>query len=217
MRNHVDVEVIGKERLVVAPVGAHQSADLQEAGLPLLGSHTDFRHFGGQQSLRLGYAVLYVHRSHVGVRALLEIDLYGGRTGIGGGRADVHHVLHTVDALLQRHDDTVQHGFGIGAGVVGTDIYRRRRNVRILFHRQRKERNEPYHQNQYGDGDSHHRPFYKYVSFHLNGSLIVDKIAIIISLAFLRAAVRHLWKQSRHPLSVRPAPRIRVRHLFLPR
>ena len=113
--------------------------------------------------------------------------------------------------------ESVQHGFGIGAGVVGTDIYRRRRNVRILFHRQRKERNEPYHQNQYGDGDSHHRPFYKYVSFHLNGSLIVDKIAIIISLAFLRAAVRHLWKQSRHPLSVRPAPRIRVRHLFLPR
>jgi len=175
LRNHVDVEVIGKEGLVVASVGAYQSTDLQEAGLSLLGSHTDFRYFGRQQSLRFGYAVLYVHRSHVGVRALLEVDLYGGRTGIGGGRADVHHVLHTVDALLQRHDDTVQYGFGICTGVVGADVHRGRRNVRILFHRQRKERDKPYHQNQYGYGDSHHRPLYKYISFHLNGSLIVDK------------------------------------------
>ena len=63
--------------------------------------------------------------------------------GIGGGRADVHHVLHTVDTLFQRHDDTVQYGFGIGTGVVGADVHCGRCNIRILFHRQRKERDKP--------------------------------------------------------------------------
>ena len=141
MRNHVDVEVIGKERLVVAPVGAHQSADLQEAGLPLLGSHTDFRHFGGQQSLRLGYAVLYVHRCHIGVGTLLEVDGDVARTAVGGARTHIHHIFHTVNLVLQRSDNGVKHRLGIGTLVSRTYRYGGRCNVRVLGDRQGSQTN----------------------------------------------------------------------------
>ena len=79
---------------------------------------------------------------------------------------DIHHVFHPVDALFQRHDDAVHHSFGIGARIAGGYIDRGRCDVGILLHRQGEERDKPYGENQHGDGDSHHRPFDKYISFH---------------------------------------------------
>ena len=78
--------------------------------------------FGRQEALCFGYTVLYVDSRHVGVGALLEVNLYDSQTCIGGAGRDIHHVFHPVDALFQRHDDAVHHSFGIGASV--TEITR---------------------------------------------------------------------------------------------
>ena len=85
LRNHVDVEVVGQEGLVVGVVAAHQGVDLQKARLALHGGHTDSGHLGGQQTLRLADTVLHVHRRHVGIGSLLEIDRDLRRTVVGGG------------------------------------------------------------------------------------------------------------------------------------
>ena len=171
---YVNIQIVGKEGLIVTSIVADHSTDLEEASLTFLRAYTDFSYLGGQQSLCLGYTVLYIYRRHVGVGALFEVNLYNSQTGIGSCGSDIHHILHTIDTFFQRHDNAVHHCLSIGTRILGAYIYRRRRNVRILLYRQRKERNKPYDQNQHGDGYSHHRPLYKYVSFHNSVSFLFN-------------------------------------------
>ena len=166
LRQYIDVQIIGKERLIITPVVADQSTNLEEAGLTLLRAYTDFGYLGRQQTLCLSYTVLHIHCRHIRIRTLLKVNLYNSEAGVGCRGSDIHHILHTIDTLFQRHDDAVHYCLGISARILSTYIYCGRCNVRILLYRQRKERNKPYDQNQHGDGDSHHRPLYKYISFH---------------------------------------------------
>ena len=46
LRNHINVQIIGKECLVIITIRTDKRVDLQETGLTLLGSHTDLGHFG---------------------------------------------------------------------------------------------------------------------------------------------------------------------------
>ena len=90
-------------------------------------------------ALRFRHTVLHVDCCHIGVCALLEVNLNNSQTCIGGTRTDIHHVFHTVDTLFQGHDDTVHHCLGISTGIAGSHIYRRRCNIGILLHGQREE------------------------------------------------------------------------------
>ena len=71
--------------------------------------------------------------------------------------------FHTVDLLLKRHDDRVEHGLGVGTHVVGAHAYRRRRNVRVLLDRQRHQSDTAQDDRQDGDDGREHRAFYKVV------------------------------------------------------
>ncbi len=165
-RHNVYVEVVGEEGFVILSVVAHQGTYLQETVLLLLRCHSNLRHLRRQQSLRLRHTVLHVHRGHVGVSALLEVYVDLRRTRVCGGRGDVEHVLHTVDALLQRHDDRLHHSVGISTGVCGLHAHRWRRNVGILFHRQVEQGDQSHHYYQHSDAYSHHWAFDKYIAFH---------------------------------------------------
>ena len=76
------------------------------------------------------YAVLHQHLGHVQVDAGLERD--GQRVGavVGALRRHVHHVLDAVDLLLDRRGDGVGDDLGVGAGIDGRDLDRRRRDLR---------------------------------------------------------------------------------------
>ena len=138
-RFQVDVEVVGQKTLIIRVVGAMQAEHLQHGGLTLYGGHTHLLHLGRQLGRGRRDLVLYVHRRHVGVGALLEIHRNGDGTRVAGGRGHVGHVLHTVDGLFQRSNHTFLQGFGTSTVVVGHHHHRRRRNVRILFDGQRKQ------------------------------------------------------------------------------
>ena len=133
LRNDVDVEVVRDEVLVVLAVLAAQRVNLQERRLALHGLHTNPCHIGGQQALRPRNAVLHVDRCHVGVCALLEDDVNGGRTCVGGRTAHVQHVLYTVDGLFKRLDDGVHHGIRTCTRVGSINAYRWRSDVGILL------------------------------------------------------------------------------------
>ena len=133
LRDDIDVEVVRDEVLVVLAVLAAQRVNLQEGGLPLDGGDADSRHLLWQQSLHTADAVLHVDGSHVGVGALLEDDVDGGRAGIGGGTAYVEHVLHAVDAFFQGLDDGFHDGIGTGTCIGGAHGYGWRSDVGELL------------------------------------------------------------------------------------
>ena len=135
----IDTDVVGKELLVVSVVGTVKRKHLQDTGLTLGGGDTYLRYFGRQLPGCFRDTVLHVDCCHIGVCALLEVNLNNSQTCIGGTRTDIHHVFHTVDTLFQGHDDTVHHCLGISTGIAGSHIYRRRCNIGILLHGQREE------------------------------------------------------------------------------
>ena len=167
LRDDVDVEIVGDEVLVVLSVDAGEGINLQEGGLSLLSLHAHPCDVGRQQTLCFRDAVLHVHGSHIGVGALLEEDVDGGGTRIGGRGGHVEHVFHAVDTFFQGLDDRVHHGIGTCTRIGGIDADGWRSDVGIRLQRQGEVADSAYEDNHDGDGDSHHRALYEYITFHI--------------------------------------------------
>ena len=140
--NDVDFRVVLDEVRFVLVRSVHDRENHEHGALALLRNHTDAGYFRGEQTLCLRNAVLHVHGGHVGVGALLEGDLDGSVTRVGGGGRHVVHVFHTVHLLLDGGNHGVQHSLGIGTRVRGANLYRRRCNVGVL---RNGERNQAQH------------------------------------------------------------------------
>ena len=102
-RNNIDVVIVRQELVVVTTVTG-QRKHQHLGGLTLLHRHTDTGHLGRQQGLSLLHTVLHVDGTHIRVHALAEQHTDLCRTS-AGGRRDIVHTFHTVDALFQRRDD----------------------------------------------------------------------------------------------------------------
>ena len=117
--------------------------------------------------MRLADAVLHVDGSHVRVGALLEIHCNHTRTVVGGLRSHVGHVLHTIDALLKRRNNGVQHRLCIGTSIGGLHRNGRRRNIGVLLDRQRNDSDDTQQHEEDGDHRREHRALYKVCKCHL--------------------------------------------------
>ena len=138
----VDFHVVVQE-LPVELVRGGIEGDALQFGLLLLGRrHPDADHLGGQQAEGGRYAVLHVHGGHVRIGSLTEIDVYRGISCVRCRRGNVVHVLHSVDGLLQRHDDGFLHSLGVRSRIICEYLHRRRGDIGILLHRQRCQRKD---------------------------------------------------------------------------
>ena len=164
-RDDVDVVVVRQELVVVATVrGQREHQHLRR--LALRHRHTDARHLGRQQGLGLRHAVLHVDGTHIGVHALAEQHRELRRTG-RGGRRDVVHAFHTVDAFFQRRDDGVLHRLGVSTRVTGPYGNGRRCYIGVLLDRQRHQPDEAQQDYQDGDHRREHRSFDKGCKSHI--------------------------------------------------
>ncbi len=147
----VNVDVVGKESLVEGVVGGRYNENLQHTGLSFEGLHADLFHLAGQLRGGRRNLVLYIHRRHIGVGALFEIDHNLGSTGVGGGGGHIGHVLHTVDGFLERCDDGFLYRFGTRTIVLRHNHDGRRCNVRVLLNRQclQADDTQQHYQNRY--------------------------------------------------------------------
>ena len=204
LRNHVYIQIIGQECLIISFIGTDQRVDLEETGLSLCCTDTDLCHLRRQQTLRLGNTVLYVDRRHIRIGSLLKVDLNLGRSRVGRRRGDINHVLDTIDILLQRHDHTVHHRVSVRARISCLHTNRWWRDVRILLNRQRTQRDESDDQDQDRDRQGHNRPLNKYISFHTATFLILP--------VFPHAACPRLQIRSRRRPSSHPGLHIHGRH-----
>ena len=122
-----EVRIIGIRRTI-------KREALDVTGLAFAHRHTASCYVGRQLSLSRGNTVLYVYHCHIGIRALLEKDADASRTRVGGRRSHIHHVLHAIQALLQRNNNTLLYRFCIGTGIVGTNADRWGGYLRKLFY-----------------------------------------------------------------------------------
>ena len=164
-RLDIDVHVVGNKLAVILAVGAPNGQNAQDVVLLFLYRYAHFRHLRRKQRRGLGYAVLHVHCRHVGVGALLEEyrDLHVARGA--GFRRHVRHVGYAVDTLFQRLNDRLHDCGRICTGVVCGDTHLRRRNVRILFDRQRLHADEAHQGDDNGNCTCHHIFRYEYITF----------------------------------------------------
>ena len=152
LRLEVDTDVVGQESLVVRVVRAVEREHLQDTRLPLRGGDTHLVHLRGELSRGFGDPVLHVHRRHVRVGSLFKVDSDGDRSGVGGAGGHIRHVLHSVDGLFERGDDTLLQRLRAGSEVAGGDHDGWRGDIRVLFDGQRKQPDDPDHDD--GDGDN---------------------------------------------------------------
>ena len=105
LRNDVDQGIVGNKLVVVTAIVCSQSEHDDVGTLSLGNGDTHLGNLGRQQRLRLRHTVLYVDRSHIRVRTLLEVNGDLSKTRVRRRRGHISHVLHTVDTLLQRSND----------------------------------------------------------------------------------------------------------------
>ena len=132
----IDVDIVGKEMLIEGVVGRRNGEDLQHTRLPFYRLHAYHFHLRRQLRRSGRNLVLHIHRCHIGVGALLEIDEYLRRTGIGGGRGHIGHVLHAVDGFLQRRNHRLLHTLARRTEVLCHHHHRRRCYIGVLLYRQ---------------------------------------------------------------------------------
>ena len=135
-RNQVNLRVIlQKLRVITIVLGKYRKYQ-QHRVLALLGSHTNLRYLGRQQTLSHRHTVLHVDSRHIRVCSLRKINGNFRGTVIRGGRTHVHHVLNTIDLILQRRNHTIQYGLRVSTRISGSHRYGWRGDIRILGNRQ---------------------------------------------------------------------------------
>ena len=130
--------VVAEVQVVAAAVGRVQVDDHQHAGRLLVGRDAAAFDEVGQDRLRQRDAVLHQHLGHVQIDAVLEGDGQRVSAVVGALRRHVHHVLDAVDLLLDGRGHGVGDHLGVGAGIDGGHLDRRRRDLRVLRDRQRE-------------------------------------------------------------------------------
>ena len=173
-RRDVDVVVVVEELRVVASVVRGQRVHDDVGALSLRNRHTRFGHLCREQSLSLLHTVVDVDGSHIGVGSLLEEDRDLCQAAIACRRGDVGHVLHTVDALLQRCHHGVEHRLCVSARIVGHHANGRWRNVRVLLDRQRHQSDRTQEYEEDGDHRREYRSLDKNSKCHCFLLLCVD-------------------------------------------
>ena len=161
LRNDVDQGVVGNKLVVVTAIVCSQSEHDDVGTLSLGYGDTHPGNLGRQQRLRLRYTVLYVDRSHIRVRTLLEVNGDLSKTRVRRRRGHISHVLHTVDTLLQRSNDRVQHRLGICTRIGSSYRDGRRRDIRILLDRQRYQADNTQQDEEDGNHRRKYRALYK--------------------------------------------------------
>ena len=132
LRDDVDFHVVFDKLIVITVVGRHERKYQQHRRLTFLRDYAHLGYLGGEHVLRLCHAVLHVDGCHVGVEALLEVDVDVCTTGVGRCRFDIGHALRTVDLLLDWGYHRVEYCLGVGTGVGRRHANGRRCYVRIL-------------------------------------------------------------------------------------
>ena len=166
LRDDVNLQVVVQELVVIAVIGAPQGDGFQHRLLLLVGDDTDARYVRGQLPLCFRHTVLHVHRRHIGIGSLLEVNGDIHVTRVGGGRVNIGHVLNAVDGFFQRHDDRFLYRFGVGTGIAGSHLHRRRGDIGELLDGQRYQRDAAQQHNRHRDNDRQHRAFDKCFQFH---------------------------------------------------
>ena len=120
--------------------GRNQVDDHQRVGRHLLDVDPLVLHQRRNDRQRQRHAILHQHLGHVGIHAQLERDRQLVGAVVGRLRRHIHHALDAADLLLDRRGHGVADRLRIGPGIQRRHLHRRRRDVRILSHRQREHR-----------------------------------------------------------------------------
>ena len=156
----VDVGVVREELVVVAAVaveGVHE----QESGHGLLRRYALFGNRGRQQRRGGRHAVLREDGVQIGVRSDVERYLQAHRAVVGAGGLHVEHVAHAHDVLRHGRGHGIVHRLGVGPVVGGRDLHHGRRDVGILFDRERPDRDGPHEHDDHGQRDGEDGPRYE--------------------------------------------------------
>ena len=136
----VDVDVVAHEQRVVLPGLAVDPGAEHEVRRRLLDGDAGGADLGRHPAERLVHAVLHVDRRQVHVAR--DVEGHGDlrHAGVGARRGHVEHALDAVDRLLERRGDRRFDGLGVGPRVERRHGDLRRRQLRILRHRHRRDR-----------------------------------------------------------------------------
>ena len=129
--------------------------------LTLAHGQTALHHIAGQTALHGGGTVLHVYHCHVRVGALAEEHADAGATRIRGRRRHVHHALHAVDGLLERHHHALLYRLSIGSRIAGHQSDGGRRNLRKLLKGKARKADESQQHHQHADDASQYRAVYE--------------------------------------------------------
>ena len=165
-RLYVNLHVIVEKGLVETVVGAVEGECQQLGVLLLLGGDTSLGRFRRKLAQHSVHAVLHIDRRHVGVGALLEIDVDGSIARIGCRGGHVGHVLHAVDGFLQRNNHGFLHRLGIGAGIGRPYVDGGRGDVGILLHGKGFHGDYAHQDNHHRDDTRKHRAVYEETQVH---------------------------------------------------
>ena len=141
--DHVDVRIVADKRLIVAPLWRLHRHDDQDRRRLLRDRHPFLLHRLRQLRHRLVDLVLHIHLIDIRIRTDVKIDIQRHRPRRRVLRVHVDHVLDAQDLLFQRRRHIVRHRVGIGAIVICRYLDQRRRDVRVLLHRQVVHRHQP--------------------------------------------------------------------------
>ena len=106
----------------------------------LLRCHSDALHFGRKDGHRDGDAILYQHLRRIEIGTEFESDAQRHVAVARALRRHVEHVLNAIDLLLNRRRHRFRNDLCICAGIVGRDLDRWWRDLRILGNGKRQER-----------------------------------------------------------------------------
>ena len=150
--------IVAQEQCVLVCIRRGQRDNLKNRGGFLFCYHPLLLNRDGQLSHRGGDAVLDEHLRKIQVGADLKGDGQGITAIRRAGGLHVEHFLHAVDLLFDRQSDGLKQRPGTGTGITCGDLHRRRRDGRILCHRQRKNRHGAKQHGQQRDDIGEHRP-----------------------------------------------------------
>ena len=136
------VELVVGEAAVLVLLRDEVDAE-EDAGRFLLRRHARPPHFVRQLRLGDGDPVLHEDLGHVQVGPQLERRVKEHLPVVRRARRHVDHPLDAVDLLLDGRGHGRGDGLRVGPGIDGADLDRRRRDIRVLGHRQLDQSDQP--------------------------------------------------------------------------
>ena len=147
----VEVEIVGKEKVVIARVRCIEADYRHKGAGRLLGDDALTLDLDRELGQGGGDAVLDEHGRHVDVCAQLECQVEFILTVAAGPTAHVEHVLDAVDLLLDGRSDGVGNDFGVGSRIESCHLDHRRADIRVLGDGQLEDGHAAGDQDQDGD------------------------------------------------------------------